>query len=1459
MGNIVTTNTGTLPQNLSSTSFAKIINDSLLELDLYSVDPTTDAPRVASGKGIFEVDYTNAGIGSRKKNSAGQFVDIKGLPYTMDTDSSSVVNPNQIYHQIDPSQSEYWKNISKYYNFKRGVCNASSKVPVNIAGVNFPPDWNDANPSTQTKQIQSCLISGTDNGPTSITAGNPEFNIPDINLLTDTLNIGPTGLTNQTVYGKPMTPTCSQLVNSILTNSYVLTDINNYTKLSSIQDSTITPSNFKIGKDIFLNYNTNDDSIKFSTNSTGSNYGTSSVSVQTAGGSNSEIKNAHLTDDCNSFYNELCNYYYYNDFIDGIQYNPNLLNAFTPSNTLLFGNNMNYITDHIPDCRCVNNLSVRDELVNPLPSGLNAIEYSYVANKCNSVTGVSTQYGANPGGSGVNMPQIVGNILNPYLSSTNYHPFGNQIDPVDPNKTGSASDMVDGTFLFAQQAREIVNTFNTYICNMVQTINANNNGAVTIAGISMNCNIGGNTNAPGNTPGATPGATPPPSSNNVSGNTYTFSVSIKNSLLNDYTEPVNPLTSLDAILTFDNQAYKFYNTNDNTPFYKFVFAPANSTSKSPTVTAKFGCGNDSNNNPYPASKTTCNNQTSFTIYTPFLYGTTTNEYGVDYYLVLQWGGVSNFINPSTPIPIMLKQYAMQIVDVIPGKNNSVNPSIFYLQFNIKFNCVSTPIVPYAIVLTPTSPANSTITITGTDFFSDVSSNKGSPNGAPYNNINSILADGSLTVGTSSVNVIQPDIYTYEILLNPDDTNTSGTPMNYNNTVVYKSSFDFTKLVSGFNNTTISYLDYNNNNQITLFSSTNAIANFGSTIVLNWSFVNAPGDNFKYFNIYYTVGSAPTSSANTTNALCQLNTYSIKNTSYQFMIPPFETGQKIYFNIEAGGSTSGIPPVFSNPLILTSTPAPTIFNGWNIIPTTTSAVTDEIKISSIGRDLAYLNSSSTIYDYLSHHDLSGMSGANAFVYDFTQKTAGNSIGGWFAAVFTPTTQTSGPSSVVVFQPLANNTLNFILTNNNNVIVSTNNPPSSPPTIQIGALISIEWTLGTSLKSDVQAQLYLYGILYQTFIIPKGTTTGNFKFTLYDLTGAVTNIPNVSMYITISNVITSPDIKLNINNPFISTAPTPSPISLSPTNPLAYINTDGTNIIKSVNVTLTNSLDNIFYNVFSGYNSPLIVNTHIITLKNINYSQPVKINVTNSSTSHFTNVYGKIRDSKKEHFGNITISPKNNKKKLIEGFVSNPSTSELIVNVLRLDLSQSSGFSKSVLVNYIFNNYKKVTIQSLELFFGTTNVDNSTFNISFIGQQVGTNKVINDSYNLDVNISTVRIIGIMTSQVFFPVTIPGATVVNYSPNTLTNGVWANTFELDNHNNGYYSIKSSDSSAVTTANNIALNISSNGGGSNAIVNSTPGAANPESSSGSNMLLYYGIGLILLILIGVGVYYMYFNKAKK
>ena len=238
---------------------------------------------------------------------------------------------------------------------------------------------------------------------------------------------------------------------------------------------------------------------------------------------------------------------------------------------------------------------------------------------------------------------------------------------------------------------------------------------------------------------------------------------------------------------------------------------------------------------------------------------------------------------------------------------------------------------------------------------------------------------------------------------------------------------------------------------------------------------------------------------------------------------------------------------------------------------------------------------------------------------------------------------------------------------------------------------------------------------------------------------------------------------------------------------------------------------------------------MTLQKVDYSQPIKLNITNSSIGQFTNViYDKLRKSKIEHFGNIT------KKNLIEGLSGNT----LVTNILRLDLSQTN-FSNSVIVNYIFNNYSSVSIQSLELYFGTANIDNSTLNISFRG----------NSSPFDVEVGSVRIIGNMTSsgKVFFPIAIPGATTYYYSPNTQgANGSWANSFTLD-HNNGYYSINPSDSSSISSANSSSLN--------------PPTALSTnltDNSEGTNWLLYGGIALVLIIL-AVVIYFMFLSKPSK
>lgn len=242
---------------------------------------------------------------------------------------------------------------------------------------------------------------------------------------------------------------------------------------------------------------------------------------------------------------------------------------------------------------------------------------------------------------------------------------------------------------------------------------------------------------------------------------------------------------------------------------------------------------------------------------------------------------------------------------------------------------------------------------------------------------------------------------------------------------------------------------------------------------------------------------------------------------------------------------------------------------------------------------------------------------------------------------------------------------------------------------------------------------------------------------------------------------------------------------------------------------------------------------MALQKVDYSQPIKINITNSSIGQFTNViYDKLRKSKQEHFGNIT------NKNLIEGLTGNT----LVTNILRLDLSQTN-FTNSAIVNYIFNNYSNVSIQSLELYFGTTNIDNSKLNISFTG----------NSSPFNIEIGSVRIIGIMTGtgKLFFPIAIPGATTYYYSPNTQgANGSWANSFTLVNNNDGYLSISSSDSSSLSSANSSALNPST--------LNPSTTSSLIDNSEGTNWLLYGGIAVVLIIL-AVVIYFMFLSKPAK
>jgi hypothetical protein len=148
-------------------------------------------------------------------------------------------------------------------------------------------------------------------------------NIPDIDKTKDNLN-SPTGLTNQTVYGNPMSNDCNALLTGMLTNSYVMTDIQEYSKLSDILDSSIIRENGGVlknyeGQKLVTDKDGNMLYVKSNLYTNDKNYvgnGTNEYKTIMSNG----VANVITSDSCEAFYPKYCDYYYYNDFVDGLTY-----------------------------------------------------------------------------------------------------------------------------------------------------------------------------------------------------------------------------------------------------------------------------------------------------------------------------------------------------------------------------------------------------------------------------------------------------------------------------------------------------------------------------------------------------------------------------------------------------------------------------------------------------------------------------------------------------------------------------------------------------------------------------------------------------------------------------------------------------------------------------------------------------------------------------------------------------------------------------------------------------------------------------------------------------------------------------------------------------------------------------------------------------------------------------------
>jgi hypothetical protein len=137
MGNIISDYEGKYNSSSSKdgkpelTSFSKIMNDVLLELDLYNGSMDNS-----------EIDFTDYAFNKRLKDSSGNLIDINGMKY-ISNDVFNTDDDRQNLTKLNMDASTPLTN--KYYNMKRAFCNASSTVPVNMIGIDLPDDNPDPN------------------------------------------------------------------------------------------------------------------------------------------------------------------------------------------------------------------------------------------------------------------------------------------------------------------------------------------------------------------------------------------------------------------------------------------------------------------------------------------------------------------------------------------------------------------------------------------------------------------------------------------------------------------------------------------------------------------------------------------------------------------------------------------------------------------------------------------------------------------------------------------------------------------------------------------------------------------------------------------------------------------------------------------------------------------------------------------------------------------------------------------------------------------------------------------------------------------------------------------------------------------------------------------------------------------------------------------------------------------
>jgi len=1285
----------------------------------------------------------------------------------------------------------------------------------------------------------------------------------------------------ENVYGNPVSPECETKLSNLLTHSYTNATINKWSKLNTYLKPMTNTTNNTLDKmkknfestaisNMTFVENINSDGTntigfydKSDATAIGSKYDTG---IATASANQTASAINGVSPQCDTFYNELCEYYYYYDFVDGIKLNTDASFKELMKKPELI-DNIRFVTESLPDCRCNNSLVVKT-----VPN-MSAQKYfqdtrceTSNRNKTDRNYGYRLQYDAAVGDTSSGFTS--GNFPLLYNSRTqkkNRVGYKTQFDPSEENIL--LTNMSDKKFIYASNSRGDAITNNTYTCTINNNINVSETGGnVTVAGINLACNMGSATGSgsasgsgsgsgsgsaqasgSGSGSGAGAGAVSSTSNNSVSiAGTYTKSssnpVSLSRLYDDGFTIPTLNLITINP--SFQNDVYNLNFVSYN---YKFVYISSADSTKKYLVNVK-QCTTNSGDD------TTKVCRSPMLVPIPFIYGPfpPTNIRGNKYILGIDSPSTNPIINSKTE-SVLVREYSMSITS-IRLYINSTGP---YIQFSIDLNCDNSESyisnLSYRIILTDAANKSAPpITIAGLDFFSAVLAN--------INTNTDSNADGYLSIGGDGNTVLQQIKYNYEIRLN-ETRKTNTNPITYTDGVsmIYDVNMpkidqgvaDFSALVSKFTLFTLSYKDYENNNNVVSFntnSTTPIPAKLAVTCELKWNFISIePTLIGQPVNIYYKENSS-------TAVEVKLGSVTTGN-SYSFIMPIFSKATNIFIYAKVEKDTKVIQsPQIS---IMTATIG-TSFNNWAMI---SDKKLESSTILSIPN-----NTNPTIIDYFKYSmDPTTSPAISLIQYDFTTSK-------WYStsnSTIPSGTQTNSGNYIIFKKPTLP-TITIVL------------DPAPTAPIKYGDLVSIKYTLSNTLENPAPMQILVGGIIIDTFqILPTDGFSKTITFNLNDKIGTTSG--QVPLLLTSYDIFKSNSLSLNISNDISAhtinavdnlIASIPFPI-------FKVVGTPNTNTLKNIALTIDNplttqttGLSNIYTCVLNNFAPVLSINTASFILNNVNYNKNIEFVITNSATASFTNVLPMISNglsilpnSMNEQFTNISPVKNyniydsnkitnnyntNNKFKLIEGLTG---SNEIHLYTLKLDFSKTiSTITKDINILLRFNQYNVIDIINLELLFGSANLNNTNFSIT----------CISDSSNPNISIKNIRLVGNMTTSVFFSKKIPGLLHVYNSPNTLDasnidNNGWSISTRLIELN-GQYSIPEKLANVTVPTDNASSqgsgsgSSSSSGSGSESASSS---AADESSNSSGSYLVIIFIILLILVLIGVGAYF-YLKKKK-